>query len=78
MNYSYFCKWTKMVKRTARCRALLIPHRGVKGLIKFFKGALKFTENFQEVMSNELHQFRSPAIQFCWNSLASATFICQR
>ena len=44
---------------------------------KFLKGALTFTEIFQEVISNGFQQFRSPAIQFCWNSLASATFIYQ-
>ena len=47
-------------------------------LTKFLKDALKFPENFQKVISNCFQQFRSPAIQFCWNSLASATFIYQR
>ena len=46
-------------------------------LAEFLKDALKVTENFQEIISDGFQQLRSSTIQFCWNSLASATYICQ-
>ena len=46
-------------------------------LAEFLKYALKVTENFQEIISDGFQQLRSSTIQFCWNSLASATYICQ-
>ena len=46
-------------------------------LAEFLRGALKVTENFQEITSDGFQQLRSSTIQFCWNSLASATYICQ-